>query len=654
MIAPDLVHAAASLVSFDPARAAALCRRALSADPNNNDARLLLSEALRLLGDLEDALQEAAAAAAGRPDWFGSHRQMGVVLAQMERIQESIAALRRAAELNPQHPTIWRDLGEQFFKAGARMEAQAAYARHGAQKGYEPTLMRAAHALARDESADAKSILTDHLSRRPDDVAALRLLSEAHARAGEAAATEATLRRCIDIAPRFARARQALVQFLCGVGRYEEALKTACEFYELDRESRDAQKLLAAVYIDCSELEKAIAIYERLLEQDATQASVWASYGNTLKAVGRTSEAIVAFRKCLALSPGFGDAYWSLANLKTFRFTADEVAEMERRVVSGGDANRVTIGYALAKALEDRNETERAFSHYRAAADLHRAGNKYDPANTSALAAEAIKILNASFFSARQGVGHPAPDPIFVVGMPRSGSTLLEQILASHSEVEGTMELPDFPRIARELAEGGGGSFLAAAATLAAEDFAALGARYLEKTALRRKTKRVRFVDKQLSNWISVGLIHLTLPNAKIIDARRHPLACCLSCYKQHFSSGLDFTYDLEHLGLYYSDYLRTMSHWDKVLPGRVYRVIHDDLTKDPERHIRALLDYCELPFEPCCLEPHKTARAVMTASSEQVRRPISSKQLNEWEKFDNHLHPLRRGLGQALERWRD
>jgi hypothetical protein len=321
------------------------------------------------------------------------------------------------------------------------------------------------------------------------------------------------------------------------------------------------------------------------------------------------------------------------------------------------EAERVNLHYALGKALEDEGKAEAAFAHYQEGASLHRKMIQYKPERTRKAVDDAIALFTPEFFAARAGSGASAPDPIFILGLPRSGSTLIEQVLASHSAVEGTMELPDLGSIAGELCgyerAAAGGSYLDTLPSLSKAELAALGEKYLRTTRLHRKLGRAYFIDKMPNNWTLTGFIHLILPNAKIIDARRHPMACCFSCFKQHFALGQNFTYGLADLGMYYADYVRLMDHWDQVLPGRVHRVIFEDLVADPEPNIRALLDYCGLPFEDACLRPHETARPVRTASSEQVRRPISAKGVEEWRAFEPWLDALKRALGDNLQTWR-
>jgi tetratricopeptide (TPR) repeat protein len=380
------------------------------------------------------------------------------------------------------------------------------------------------------------------------------------------------------------------------------------------------------------------------------------SYGHALKTVGRQADCVAAYRKALELSPGLGEAWWSLANLKTVKFSETDRAVMAAGLEQEGlsDDDRLHLHYALGKALEDAGLYADSFDHYARGAAIRRAQVDYDPDENHADVARARAVFTPAFLGSTAGQGCPAPDPIFVVGLPRSGSTLVEQILASHSQVEGTMELPDLIVMARRL----GGKAVRRAdsaypevlTSLSPEQLAELGEEYLERTRVQRKTDRPFFIDKMPNNFAHAGLIHLILPNAKIIDARRHPLGCCFSGFKQHFARGQAFSYDLTDIGRYYADYVALMDHFDTVLPGRVHRVIYEAMIEDPEAQIRALLDHCGLPFEPACLSFHENDRAVRTASSEQVRQPLFKTAVEHWQNYESFMQPLKQALGECLE----
>jgi tetratricopeptide (TPR) repeat protein len=413
--------------------------------------------------------------------------------------------------------------------------------------------------------------------------------------------------------------------------------------------------LYAAILARLGEYDRGIAVYDQVLKDYPNQPKGWMSYGHALKTVGRQADSVAAYRKALDLAPTLGEVWWSLANLKTVKFTAEDLAAMRQALEAEGlsDDDRLHLHYALGKAHEDAEAWDASFAHYAAGAAIRREQLEYDSEENTADTVRTKAVFSPAFIAARAGQGCPAPDPIFVVGLPRSGSTLVEQILASHSLVEGTMELPDLIVMARRLggktAKRAESTYPESLAGLSPEDLKALGEEFIERTRIQRKTDKPFFIDKMPNNFAHTGLIHLILPNAKIIDARRHPLGCCFSGFKQHFARGQAFSYDLTDIGRYYADYVDLMAHFDEVLPGRVHRVIYERLIEDPEAQIRALLDHCGLPFEEACLSPHENDRAVRTASSEQVRRPIFKDAVEHWQKFESHLGPLKQSLGAVL-----
>jgi len=395
-----------------------------------------------------------------------------------------------------------------------------------------------------------------------------------------------------------------------------------------------------------------------VLKDYPQQPKIWMSYGHSLKTQGRLPESIAAYRRAIALEPTLGEIYWSLANLKTFRFEHEDMTAMRAALASStlSDDDRLHFEFALGKALEDAGEYQQSFGHYSQGNAIRKKLLPYSLDDNSKFVRRSKAVFTPDFFASRRQSGCAAPDPIFIVGLPRAGSTLIEQILASHSQVEGTMELPDIPRIAAEIfrseASTNTQGFAEAVAAFAPQELRALGERYLADTRPQRKTAKPFFIDKMPNNFLFAGLIHLMLPNARIIDARRHPLGCCFSGFKQHFARGQSFTYGLEDIGRYYRDYAELMAHYDAVLPGRVHRVFYEAMVEDTEGEVRRLLEYCGLPFEPGCLKFYENDRAVRTASSEQVRRPMFREGMDHWRHFEPWLGPLKGALGDVLERY--
>jgi tetratricopeptide (TPR) repeat protein len=466
----------------------------------------------------------------------------------------------------------------------------------------------------------------------------------------------------LELAPGYRVARQEYAGVLVELHKYGQARRELAQLLKDEPDNRLLKTLDAASSVGLGDHERAARLYRELLQGRPEDADVHLSIAHALKTLGQRQEAIDSYHRAAACRPDFGDAYWSLANLKTYRFTDEELWRLRAAqcAPTTGDVDRYHLCFALGKALEDRQEFAESFRCYERGNALKRAESHYRAEIIENNTRRQIEVCTAEFFANRRGWGLPDPDPIFIVGLPRSGSTLLEQILASHSRIEGTQELAniqqivqnllgrdpnlDDPRYPRILAE------------MNADDFRQLGAQYLADTRIYRcgKPGIPFFIDKMPNNFRHLGLIHLMLPNARIIDARREPMACCFSNLKQLFARGQEFTYSVEDIARYYRTYLELMRHWDRVLPGRVLRIRHEDVVEDLEGNVRRLLDFCGLAFEPRCIEFHKTDRSVRTASSEQVRQPINRAGLDQWKHFEPWLEPLENGLGDALNRYRD
>ena len=518
-----------------------------------------------------------------------------------------------------------------------------------------PALVRAAQALLDNALPVAEKILRQHLYDHPTDVAAIRMLAELAGRLGRNADAETLLRRALELAPAFSAARANLATALYRQNRPTEAIAELDRLLDEEEDHPGHQNLKAAALGRLGAHEEAIGIYEQVLARRPDQPKVWMSYGHMLKTVGRTEDGIAAYRRAIVLAPTLGEAWWSLANLKTVKLGQEDVAAMEAALAAPtlSRPDLYHLHFALGKALEDQGEHKGAFRHYREGNRLRRDGIGYEADETTRQVDRMVALLMPSFFAERDGWGCLASDPIFVLGMPRAGSTLIEQILASHPDVEGTAELPEIPTLARRLA-GRAGGYHNALAALGREEARRLGEEYLDRTRLQRRESKPFFIDKMPNNWIHVGLIRLILPNAKIIDARRHPLDCCVSNFRQHYARGQGFSYSLEDMGRYYADYVRLMAHFDRVQPGRIVRIIHERLVEDPEAEIRRLLGALGLAFDPACLRSHETKRAVRTASSEQVRRPINREGIGQWRPYEPWLAPLREALGPVLDSWSD
>jgi tetratricopeptide (TPR) repeat protein len=650
--------------------AAAKARQVLAAAPDRLDARLLLGAALRRAGDPAAAVNILRPLAQANAGVWGLQFELGAALATLGETASAIVALRRATELNPKSSLAWHALGDQLAIAGDGRAAEAAQARELSGSVNDALLHTGVRALLEGDLAAADPILNDRFGLHPTDVTAVRLLADAAIRMGSFSAAEALLRPVLDAAPDFMPARQAYAVVLLIRNEPQAALAHLDRLVEQAPGTPLFLSLRGSARLQTGDYDGAVLDLTTSLEKDPDQPRAWLSYGHVLRTVGRRADCIQAYRKSLALQPTLGEAYWSLANLKVVRFDAADFAAMEAALARPdlSQDDRAHIHLSLAKALEDDRRFEASFNHYAKGNALRRSMSSYDWRANRDYVRRNLETFTERFFRSRAGLGDPSPDPIFVVGLPRSGSTLVEQILSSHPLVEGVSELPDLIAIATRVSarpaagrgdasepgrttEGQppGAHYPAMLAELAPETFAELGRDYIERTRVHRKLDRPFFIDKLPSNFMQLGLLHLILPNAKIIDARRNPMACCFSGFKQNFARGAEYSYDLADLGRYYADYLTLMAHFDQVLPGRIHRVQYEDLIADPEAEVRRLLTYCGLQFDSSCLRFYETDRPVRTASSEQVRQPLFTEGLDHWKNFEPWLQPLKLALGSDI-----
>lgn len=517
----------------------------------------------------------------------------------------------------------------------------------------------AAYILNNDTDVAAATIreFMEAHGRRPE---ALRLLAETHIRTGRPDLAEPILEECVTQAPSFRAARFSYANALFLLNKVDRSLEELEVLLSMAPKDPLFRKLKMAVLEAKGAFAEAADCALSLVRDYPDAGEAWMRYGHALRVLGQSEQAVAAYRKSIALAPEHGPSYWSLANLKTFRFSEEELNGMLRQLARTDlpSENRVFLHFALGKAFGDAGRYAESFEHYAKGNAIYRLTIDDDPDVLTAHVAKSKTLLTREFFAERAGYGSAARDPIFIVGLPRAGSTLVEQILASHSAIEGIKELPDLMQIGRHLenrvAPQHGADYPGVLAKLDSAAFAELAERYLASTARHRKLGRPHFTDKMGSNFLHIGLIQLMFPNAKIVDARRHPMACCFSNFTQHFARALTYTYRLTDLGRCYRDYVDLMRHFDEVLPGRVHRLLHEALVEDPEGEIRRLLDYLELPFEEGCLHFHKTERVVTTVSSEQVRRPIFKDGVETWRRYEPWLGPLKRALGPALEYYPD
>jgi len=625
------------------------------AAPQNRDLLYLIAANQRCLNRVHEALETLRRLEQLHPRFSLLYQERGYCYTTLRDAPHAIEAFLRGVDINPALAKSWSMLEGLFQMTGDARSAVAAGERISGLKTLPPEVVRAGSLFSDGDLSAGENILRAYLRTSSDDVEALRLLARIRHQRDVLDEAESLLEAAIEVKPNYVAARLDYVRVLIDRQKYLRAREETDVLLRLEPGNRDYLSLYAAACVGLGEYDAAIALYRELLAASPASADLHVSLGHSLKTVGRKKEAIESYQMAAAARPSFGDAWWSLANLKTYRFSQNEIVRMRAEEAAPGadPVDRYHLCFALGKALEDLNEFAESWQFYERGNALKRAESRYHPDIAETNARKQLEVCTAQFFAARVGVGVPNLDPIFIVGLPRSGSTLIEQILASHSRVEGTHELSDIQRIVVEMRGLEDNRYPGVLAELAPEEFRRLGERYITDTRAYRRGKPF-FVDKMPNNFRHIGLIHLMLPNAKIIDVRRDPMACCSSNLRQLFAKGQEFAYSIEDMAHYYRTYLELMRHWDAVLPGRILRVCYEDVVEDLEGNVRRILEFCGLEFEPACVEFYKTERSVSTASSEQVRRPIFRGGLFQWRNYEPWLCPLKDKLDDALIRYRE
>lgn len=588
------------------------------------------------------------------PDFAPAHDVFGDVLLTEGYVETAVKAYEQALRLDPTRPNLVRKLERAHELAATPPPAATVPAQPSGRQMASADKIQEAERLAKSgDKRAAEEIYREILKRDPNHVEAARLLAGVATEKKRFRDAEVFLRHALENAPDYVRLWVDLANVLRERSKLDEALECAEKVLALAPDKAEPHMLHASVLGAMGRHEEAIEAYQRTLEIEPGRAAVYCSLGHHQKTVGRTDEAIASYRQCIGIRKDHAEAYWSLANLKTFQFEDDEVAAMQSLLEDESlpDESRIQLHNALGLDFEARRDYDKAFSHFDQCSSLRRKMESYDPVEFETRQDRVIELMDAQFFAEREGVGDPDPAPIFIVGLPRSGSTLLEQILASHSLVDGTHELGELPRIVSRLGEGRGKKpgYPDVLSELAADDWRHAGQEFLDSTR-KYRGRAPHFIDKNPNNFMYIGLIKLILPNAKIINARRHPLDSCFGSFKQLFASGQPFSYDLVDLGEYYLQYQRLVDHFHEVLPGFVLDVQYENVVGDFENQVRRILDFCGLPFEEACLRFHETDRAVKTASSEQVRQPIYASSVNLWKRYESHLGELAEILRPLLD----
>ncbi len=626
--------------------------------PDEVNSSFVVAVAIRDQGDDVEALSRLQALVKRTPNFALAQQELGFVYADMGRLNEAIEALQRAVAIEAKLPASWKLMGELFLVDEDEKSATEAMNQYLLTSSEEPDLIRAVNLFKAGKIPEAERLCRQFLYENPTNVTAIDLLADIAIKLGVLDDAENLLERCLELAPDFHMARLNYTHVLSKREKLEQALAQVDHMLEVEPRKKFTLLITrASIFVKMGDFERALSCYEYLLSHYPPRAKITLSYAHALKTVGQQQNAIAAYRQTIELKPSFGDAYWSLANLKTFRFEDADIEAMRAEIAKSTCTleDHFHLCFALGKGLEDRQQYKESFLYYQRGNDIKKKHEKFDADLNESATRRVTIVCTSDLFSAAKGQGCQAPDPIFIVGLPRAGSTLLEQILASHSQVDGTKELVEILSIVRRL----GGKkkktdvshYPELLADLSASQLNELGQEYIDRTRIQRGDAPF-FIDKMPNNFLHVGFINLVLPNAKIIDARRHPMATCFSGFTQLFASGQRFTYGLSNIGRYYRDYVDVMDHWDQVLPGKVLRIQYEEVVADTETQVRRMLDHCELPFEESCLQYYETERAVRTASSEQVRQPIYSGALEHWRHYDQHLDELKNVLGPVLDRY--
>ncbi len=623
--------------------------------PENRDVLYMIAVAERYLQRIPDALSTLAELERLHPDYSRLYQERGHCYVALREAAPAIEAFLRAVNINAALPASWQALQVLYKMTGQTAEAGTAAEHVARLSQLPPEVVTATSMFADGEVFAAERLIRDYLLKHGNHIEAMRLLARIGMKLDVLDDAELLLESIMALAPDYHAARYDYAMVLSRRHKHARALEELDRLLAIDPANRSYCIGYATACIGLGQFERAVELYRAILKEAPAAAELHLSVAHALKTLGKQSEAIDSYHTAIECRPSYGDAYWSLANLKTYRFGMEEIARMRAEQAAPGirREDRYHLCFALGKALEDRAEYAEAFGYYERGNALKKAEIRFriEPLLRNAHLQSAV--CTREFFAARRGYGCDSGEPIFIVGLPRSGSTLLEQILASHSRVEGTTELPEILRIVSELQgrdpDTHNPPYPAILADLKPDVYRRFGEKYLADTQIYR-TGKPRFIDKMPNNFRHIGLIHLILPNAKIIDARREAMACCFSNFKQLFATGQEFTYSIEDIARYYRMYEAQMAHWEAVLPGKILKVQHEDVVEDLEGNVRRLLEYCGLEFEPACLEFYKTERSVRTASSEQVRQPIFKEGLHQWRHFEPWLEPLKSALGPAID----
>lgn len=639
----------------NPAKAEELCREYLQDSPGCIDHLRMLSHASLKQSCKDDAIESLQFAISLKPDFAPLHEDLGVIFSGQGRLKEAIASFEKAIQLDPTRPTAHKKLGQVLAASGRGQEADEAFENFFAKDTNKGVVAEGLEHFRAGRMDEAINVLRKAIKKEPKNVDAMHVLALTYIKMdGRRTDAEALLRRVLQLAPDFMGASVTLGTFLTKSGKAMDATKVLEEAIAFKDDAAEAWACLGSAYALAGYPDKSAAAYARSIEIAPDIPATQMSLAHSLKTVGDQEGALGAYRQAATLNPQFGETYWSMANLKIFEFEESEVVEMQSQLEHSdlSDVSEIHFRFALGKAYEDKKDYDKAWHYYHTGNQKQRARVGHDPVVRELLDRKIIEVFDDEFIRVNENNGYQAPDPIFIVSLPRSGSTLVEQILASHSQVEGTAELTELSQISNSVGKYSADkrAFPESIRKLTRRDWRAYGKEYLDRTRRHRITDKPFFTDKMPNNFPLLGFAYLAMPNARFINARRHPLDSCLGSYKQLFGKGQHFTYDMVELGMFYEEYDAMIKHWHKVMPGRVLDVHYEETVGDLDGQVRRILEHCGLPFEEQCLRFYESDRAVKTASSEQVRQPIYRGALGKWRKYEAHLDEWKEQLAPIIE----
>ena len=632
----------------------------LSKVPSNGDVLYMLAVCYRYQKRYPEALDTLRKLRFSVPDHSRAYQEIGHVYRAMNQVDAALNSYSQAVLINPALEASIRcqiEVLREVNRSDLALRLADLERDLLELRATPPPLIAVTDLISQGKLVKAEKLCKAFMLKNPKHIEGMRLLADIAIRLGVLEDAEFLLETAVKFSPLSTKPRIDYIQVLRKQQKYEAALSHAKVLVEQEPKNPQFQSVFAVESMQSGDYDTALRTFDSILKILPEEPATLTSRGNALKTQGKKEEAIDSYRRAIKKYPAHGEAYYSLANLKLFTFTDTEIAAMESQEQNPGVSHmaRIYLDFALGKAFEDMGDYDKAFSYYERGNSFKRSQSRFISEDLTAEFKAQAEVFSQGFVQKHTDSGFDAPDPIFIVGLPRSGSTLLEQILASHSKIDGTMELPNILSLAQKLRRGdkmsGTSHYPSILKTMDAQSLRSFGEAYINDTRVHRGQAPF-FIDKMPNNFRHIGLINLILPNAKIIDARRHPMGCCFSAFKQLFHEGQEFSYGLKEVGTYYKDYVDLMDHWDEVLPGKVLRVQYEEVVADLETQVRRILDYCGLDFEESCVSFYETDRAVRTPSSEQVRQPIYKSGVEQWKNFEGNLDPLKQALGPVLKRY--